>query len=209
MTKRTLARWFAAAVVYFVVLIAIGTVLSVLDPTCKRTVFGTFRDLVPLQIAIPAAWLAYCCQRRFAYLQQLRALWTRLVEAIQAASQYTASSSPTQAEHARVLAGLSMTIEEVRSLFANLDETDLDGGYYPFEPIKDIYGLIEELGFGADFDSAEAGATRTKIHALWKDVRRDILTEFDRETPPSPHSHWLDPRKAKVYDDHGIGKKPT
>lgn len=108
-----------------------------------------------------------------------------------------------------LLAKLSIAIDEVRGVFCNLNETDTSRNLYPFEPIKDIYGLIEDLGFGSTYKSSESKKCHDQIFALWKDVRKEILKEFDREVPTFSHSHWEDLSKGRVYDQHQIPKKST
>lgn len=207
MTKKTIKRWFVSTVGCFVLLIGIGIGISVFDQTEKRVVFTTFKDLMPLAIAIAAAWLGFCVQRRSAYLQQLRSLWSKLIEAVQSAAQYTHSVKPSQEDFSKTLLKLSIAIDEIRGVFCNLGEGSKDVGLFPFEPIKTIYELVADLGFGDNFKAADAPATRNNIVHLWKEMRRELLKEFDREEPTWPHSHWNDSEKAKTYDALGILKK--
>jgi hypothetical protein len=58
-------------------------------------VYATYKDLLPLLIAIPAAWLGYCFQRRTSYLAALRTLWENLIPAVQQAIHYTHLAQPT------------------------------------------------------------------------------------------------------------------
>lgn len=209
MTKRSIKKAFITAILTFFALLVIGIFISIFDTTDKRVIFSTFKDLMPLFLGIAAAWLGYCVQRRSAYLQQLRTLWTKLVDAIQNATQYTHLKQPTQEQYSNVLMKLSIAIEEVRGVFCNLNENDENPGLYPFEPLKDIYGIISDLGYSENFKSALATGSRNKVTVLWKEMRKEILKEFDREEPTFPHSHWADLAKARVYDDHHIPKKPT
>ena len=82
--------------------------------------YRTYKDILPLVIAIPAAYLAFAFQRRNSYLQALRALWSQIVGAITEALTYTEMSSPSQAEHLVVLSSLRAAIEEVRGVFKNV-----------------------------------------------------------------------------------------
>jgi hypothetical protein len=204
MTKRSIKRAFLWVIAGFGALLVFGVVLSFSDKTDKRVVFTTFKDLLPLFLGIAAAWLAFCVQRRSAYQQQLRLLWSKLVEAVMLSTQYTRLTSPTEQQHREVLMKLSLVIEEVRGVFCNLGGAGTKRGLYPFEPLKDIHVLVEELGSGAQFKGADAERARSHISALWSDVRREILKEFDREEPSFPHSHWADLEKGRVYDEHGI-----
>lgn len=208
MTRKTIHFWFIAAVIYFAVLIIIGVIISIADQANNRVLYSTFKDLIPLLISMPAVWLGYCVQRRSAYLQQLRSLWSRLIDAVHSSLQYTYLREPKQSDHLSVLLKLSSTIDEVRGLFCNLEETGGEGGFYPFEPLKDIHGLLEDLGYEKSFP-AKKDIAREKAWALWKDVRQELLKEFDREEPTFSHSHWLDLAKSRVYEENNISKTVT
>jgi hypothetical protein len=207
--KKTIRKWFIGAIIAFVVLLIVGILISIFDCTRDRIVFSTFKDLLPLFLGIAAVWLGYCVQRRNAYQQQLRSLWSKLVEAVHCAIQYSCLDIPSEEQYRTALAKLSIAIDEVRGVFCNLNETDTSRNLYPFEPIKDIYGLIEDLGFGSTYKSSESKKCHDQIFALWKDVRKEILKEFDREVPTFSHSHWEDLSKGRVYDQHQIPKKST
>lgn len=209
MTKKTIQFWFISVMIFLVVLILVGITLSVFDSTDNRKVFGTFKDLIPLAIAVPAAWLGFCFQRRAAYLKQLRSYWSKLVDGVQSAAQYTHLEYPEQKDYSAVLQKMSVAIDETRALFCNLDETDTSPGLFPFEPIKTIYELIAGLNFGDDFDTQNTAKVREQIFVLWKAVRSELLKEFDREVPTWPHTHWVNSKHATVYHQHGIPKKPS
>lgn len=179
------------------------------DTTNDSLIYSTYKDMIPFIIAIPAAWLGYCLQRRSSYLQQLRILWSTLIKAVQKANQYTYIECPTRDQYSETLCCLSAAIEEIRGVFINLVEKNRNISLYPFEPVKDIYGLIDDLGCDKKLTEAEKKDARNKIFALWRDVREELLKEFDREIPTFPHTHWAQPEKSKVYETHGIEKKPT
>jgi hypothetical protein len=147
---------------------------SIFDGSKDQIVFSTFKGLMPLFLGIAAVWLGYCVQRRNAYQQQLRSLWSKLVEAVHYAIQYTCLNNPTQEQYRTALTKLSIAIDEVRGVFCNLRETDTNIGLYPFEPIKDIYSLIEDLGFGDSYKSCDSKKCYNQIFALWKDVRKAL-----------------------------------
>src|SRR5688572_11484156 len=82
MTKKTLRYNFASAIIAFGGLLIIGITISLKDSTPNRVAFSTFKDLMPLFLGMAAAWLGLCVQRRSAYQQQLRTLWSKLVEGV-------------------------------------------------------------------------------------------------------------------------------
>src|SRR4029079_5856379 len=96
--------------------------------------YAAFKDLIPLVIAIPAAYLAFCFQRRNSYLQALRSLWSNMVGAVQAARTYTYTPEPSRELYSETLGKLGMVIEEVRGVFKNIPAKGSPVGWYPFEP---------------------------------------------------------------------------
>ena len=206
MTKRSIRAAFLKTGLLLTALLALGVALSAFDKTPGRVLYGTFKDLMPLVLSIAATWLGFCIQRRTAFHQQLRVLWSSLVNAVQLAVAYTHDKTPTEQEYGAVLVKLSVAIDEFRGVFCNLGETETKRGYYPFEPVKDMHRLIAELGYGKDFKADGAAACRAHVLRLWEDVRKELLKEFDREEPTFPHSHWADLAKAQVYEQHQITK---
>lgn len=209
MTKRQLFIWFLAASIVYLLAVIAGVSIRIYDTTPDLAIYSTYKDMIPFIIAIPAAWLGYCLQRRSSYLQQLRILWSTLVKAVQKANQYTYIENPTRDQYSETLCSLSAAIEETRGVFKNLDEKANKIGLFPFEPIKDIFGLISDLDCDKQLTTVERKEKRDKIYALWADMRKELLKEFDREVPTFSHTHWDQPEKAKVYDAHDIEKRAT
>ncbi|RLC07618.1 MAG: hypothetical protein DRH43_11475 [Deltaproteobacteria bacterium] len=208
MTKRKLTRFFGIAVAIYGIATIVGISIRVFDKTDDDVVYSTFKDMIPFVIAMPAAWLGYCLQRRSSYLQQLRMLWSRLVEAMQDSVHYTYLDNPTEEQHAHVLRSIGISIDEVRGVFYNLNEND-GNSLYPFEPLKDVYGIVRDLGHGDITPKQKRKKCREQIFALWRAARQELLKEFDREVPTFSHSHWVQPDKSDVYDEYGIEKKVT
>lgn len=196
MTKRSLRirfQWVIA--IYFAAIVA-AIAIRIFDNTREAVVYSTYKDLIPLLIALPAAWLGYCLQRRNSYMQQLRSLWSKLVETIQHANQYTYLDSPTKEQHATSCQKISIAIDEIRGVFMNLGESSRGGyksgkGLYPFEPIKDIHKAVTAVGHGETATREALLALRKEIFRQWKMVRDELLKEFDREEPTHFHSRYV------------------
>jgi hypothetical protein len=151
----------------------------------------TTRDSIPLLIAIPAAWLGYCLQRRQSYLKDVRDLWSKLVPAVQDAIQYTHLTTPPQTEYAKLNRSLSIAIEELRAIFANVGARQGQAGLFPFEKIKTIQGIVSRLGFGEGVTTETAKSARTEIVGNWKLLRNHFLAELERGIPARPDSPFL------------------
>jgi hypothetical protein len=199
MTRRSLNRWIWLTIVVYLSVIAIGVALRTLLPGRGDAVYATFKDLVPLAVAIPAAWLAYCFQRRSSYMQQLRVLWSKLTLAVQDAIQYTHLTNPSQDQFAAVMKSLNIAIDEVRALFSNLDESRDAPGLFPFKSVKDIRTAIRELGFGSEIQRDRASATRELIGAKWEKTRSAMLQEFDRSAPTFPDTSFAAEGDIEVH----------
>lgn len=192
MNERIFRRNVFLVIAVYGLAIAVGIGLKLLDPSNKDApVYATFKDLVPLIIAIPAAWLGYCFQRRQAYLKDVRDLWSKLVVAVQESVQYTHLRAPEQAEYGRVLKSLSVTTEELRAIFANVGEAEGRVGLFPFESIKEIHGKVSALGFGDQFKPETAAKARQEIVILWKKLRSHFLSELERGVPARADSPFL------------------
>lgn len=145
---------------------------------------------MPLIIAIPAAYLGFCFQRRLSFLQALRLLWANLITSVNAAIQYTHLTNTTDKQFGETLVMLSKSIDEVRGVYKNLKERHNDIGLYPFECLKRIHKFVAELGYG-NIDPIKAEETRRHIIHCWKDLRKSFLFEFDRSEPTAFNSPYI------------------
>jgi hypothetical protein len=152
----------------------------------ERTDYNTFKDLLPLVVALPAAWFGFCLQRRASYLQQVRIVWSLMVDAVQTAIQYTHRSTPSEGDLGDAHLRLSRAIDEVRAVYRNLGEGPGKRGRYPFESLKAIPRLLNDLGYGAPLKPDEAKRVRETIVELWQQLQPGFLHEFERESPAKP-----------------------
>lgn len=198
MTRKHLRRILAAAISAYVVAIIAGLLLRRPFDQEASGYYAAYKDMIPLVIAIPAAYLAFAFQRRSSYLQALRSVWGHMVGAIAAALTYVDTESPTQEQQRQVLAKLSIAIEEVRGVFKNIPAGGSRDGWYPFEPVKQIHHEIRDLGFGATCTAESRGAAKQRIYDMWKSSRTRLLAEFDRDEPTSHHAEYaeLGPRRG-------------
>ena len=192
MNDRIFKRNVLSVIALYVLALGAGVALRLIDPTSKDAVaYNTFKDLVPLIIAIPAAWLGYCFQRRQAYLKDVKELWSKLAGAVQDSIQYTHLTAPSQEEFATVLRTLSLATEETRAVFSNVGEGQDRVGLFPFESIKLIHGKVSRLSFGSDFKADQAVVARREIVGLWKKLRSHYLSELERGVPARIDSPFL------------------
>jgi hypothetical protein len=135
MTQRSLFRRTLGVIAVYAVAIGLGIYLRVIYPGPASLAYETYKDLIPLIIAMPAAYLAFAFQRRTSYVQALRALWSTMVTAVQGARTYVRTDTPTRELYDQTLAGLSIAIEEARAVFKlvsfRADQADSRSGARP------------------------------------------------------------------------------
>lgn len=189
MTRRRLFHVTLAVMAVYTVALLAGVLLRVYDRPPDWLIYETYKDLLPLVIAIPAAYLAFAFQRRGAYAEALREYWSSLVRTIRGACAYTRLAAPTEEQYLGVLRELSIAIDEARGVFKNLPVPGRPDGWYPFEPVKEIHDDLRDVGFGPAVTPEQLAALRGRIEARWKLVRDEMLREFDRDVP-THHYTW-------------------
>ena len=187
MTRRQLRRAVAIVIVVNVVAVLIAIWLA----ASNSQYYSTFKDLGPFFFAVIVAYLGYCFQRRSSYLESLRLLWSQLVRAVQEAIKYTYDDTPTQDEYADALASLGIAIDELRGVYKNIGEGPGKIGYYPYEPLKEIFNAVSELGYGSLTEDMRDTARR-RIVGHWTSIRANFLEEFDRAEPSKVVSPYIE-----------------
>ena len=192
MTRKRLHFWVSVTVAVFAAAIAAGIAIKIAYPDKNSLVYSTYKDLIPLGIAIPAAWLSYCFQRRSSYLRALRALWSDLIHAGNQAVDYTRWDSPRSEEHfRRTIEDLSEVIDAVRGVFKNVPKKETPQGLFPYENIKEIRVIIGWLGYGDQYTKERCEKAHQCIVRLWGVMHYALLQEFDTEVPTFPVSKFL------------------
>jgi hypothetical protein len=187
MTRKTFVWSTVAVIAVYAFAITVGVILRVQFPGEHNSVYDTYKDMIPLIIALPAAYLAYVIQSRASYLTALRAAWGKIADAVAAAIVYTELPSPNREEHIETLRKLSAVIEEVRGLYKNVRAKGAPDGWYPFEPIKQIYLEIKKLGSGSP-SAEDFSAAATNVYQFWKACRAPFLAELDIDKPTYHHA---------------------
>lgn len=186
MTRRHLNNRTWLVVLIYALAIVVGIALRARFPDDNRghanPVYGTYKDMMPFLIAIPAAWLGYCFQRRASYLAALRSLWDDLIPAVRKAIQYTYLNKPDELQYLATVKDLDVAIDSLRGVFRNIPSTDTMG-LYPYENLKDIQEVIRWLCYTKNWSDHNRYWARRSIRLLWASMHQALLQEFDREVP--------------------------
>lgn len=211
MTRRNLRINIFIVTIIYAIIIAIGTLIYFDKPDDHNKYFTVFKDLILLWVAIPAAYLGDCFQRRSAFTAALREMWANMIESVNQARQFTFDPNQTQETYGEVLKSLSKSIDEVRGVYSNIGETKNKIGLYPYESLKEIQKLISQLGYGK-YDQLKSDKTRCSIEHHWGLIKSSFLFEFDRPVPTvvntpyqpaSKHNHWETANCVEIRKDNG------
>lgn len=202
MTRKRLRNIILLITIFYLLAIVLGIFIYFSDNADKKTNYAIFKDLIPFMITIPLAYLGYCFQQRANYLQALRPLWSHLILSVNTALEFTQKNSSSQEDLGKTLLLLSVSIDEVRGVYRNLN-IDSDGtGYYPFESLKSIYNIIKELGYG-ETDKATLEEARVHINHNWINLRKTFLLEFELPEPTVFDSPYISGKKVKSVKVNG------
>jgi len=83
---------------------------------------------------VAAAYLAYCFQRRQAFLASLRDLSAKCIDAKSDPIEYTHDPNPSQERFGKAHRSISTAIDMVRAVYFTIGESGTDIGPFPFEP---------------------------------------------------------------------------
>jgi hypothetical protein len=176
----------------------------------SERIYATSKDFAGFFLAVAAAYLAYCFQKRHAFLAALRELWHACIEAKADLIAYTHLPSPSQTDFERAARCISIAIDMMRAVYRNVGETEQEIGLYPFEPMHDMRRALDELGF-ANMSPEKQKEARERILSAWSAFRWSFLREF---SAPSP-THYVvlrgvtDPRRVRpecADDSISIGR---
>jgi len=192
MTRRNLRRRLAATGVVLVLVVVVGLVLKVGFPD-EQDLYEVYSDAIILVVTGLVAFMANAFQRRDAFVDLLRALWSHLIIAkndVTSLTRFVAAGAVEknvesfESRYEQVYASLSRAIDEMRGVYRNVGETDTHLGLYPFEPLHDMRRALEQLGEQPTF--AQAQMTRTQVNQAWESIRFKFLKEFEAPEPTDP-----------------------
>ncbi|MBP8726046.1 MAG: hypothetical protein KBF37_12000 [Saprospiraceae bacterium] len=182
MTKKKLIFNISLITAFYATVILLGLLLKTIDIRMQTSHYLLFKDLIPVMLAVPIAYLGFCFQRRSSFTNALRQLWSNMIHAVSLATIYTEKPTRSEEEYYKCLLALSKVIDEVRGVYTNIGESHKHLGSYPFESLKSIYDIVLKLPPAARNEDAWSAAAQD-IRNNWKVIRKTFLSEFDRSAP--------------------------
>ena len=198
MTRTTLNRTLRRAYVVLILVLLVSLVAKLAEhipglagtPLEKlfKDIYEYLKDMALVFVTVVAAYLANVFQRRQQFVTALKEEWHEIVRAKSALYTFTQIEQPTLSQYLAAFCTLSETIDNMRTVYENVGETDNQIGLYPFAPLHDMRRALQTL---EPRKTADAGPearrlVRDTILQSFYAVREGFLGELDLEAPDSP-----------------------
>jgi len=192
--NRTLRRIYALLVLVLAVsfLAKIAHHIPLLaDTTLGRLLVDAYELLRDMSLLIATGGVAYVAniyQKRQSFIDALKEEWRDVIAAKSALFTYTQLERPTTEQYLATFCKVSETIDNMRSVYRNVGETDALIGLYPYAPLHDMRRALQTLD-PRKTPNPEAEArtlARDAILQSFYALRETFLEELDLEEPDHP-----------------------
>jgi len=192
--QRTLRRIYAL----LVVVLAVSFLAKIVHPvpllgdtTLGRLLVDAYEFLRDMSLLIATGGVAYIAnvyQKRQSFIDALKEEWRDIIAAKSALFTYTQLERPTAEQYLATFCTLSETIDNMRSVYRNVGETDALIGLYPYAPLHDMRRALQTLDprKSPAPDSDMRGLARDAILQSFYALRETFLEELDLEEPDHP-----------------------
>jgi hypothetical protein len=196
--KNTL-RWSYLAL-GFVLLVSLVAKLAPYIPGIAGTatqavaadVYEYLKDMALVFITVVATVLAGIYQRRQSFISALKEEWREIVDAKSKLYGYTRLNHPTEFDYVEAFTAISATLDNMRTVYANVGETERLIGLYPFSPLHDMRRALQTLdpSKNAAVTEEQRKLARDAILQSFYALRETFLEELELEPPDRPLLAW-------------------
>ena len=146
------------------------------------------RDMSLLIATGGVAYITNVFQKRHGFVEALKEEWRDIIATKSALFAYTQLERPTSEQYIATFCRLSETIDNMRSVYRNVGETDDLVGLYPYAPLHDMRRALQTLDPrktpGPDVEARNL--VRDAILQSFYALRETFLEELDLEQPDHP-----------------------
>ena len=146
------------------------------------------RDMSLLIATGGVAYITNVFQKRHGFVEALKEEWRDIIATKSALFAYTQIEQPTTDQYIATFCKLSETIDNMRSVYRNVGETDELIGLYPYAPLHDMRRALQILDprKNASPDPQARTLVRDAILQSFYALRETFLEELDLEQPDHP-----------------------
>ena len=197
MTRTTLKRTLRHMYVLLALVLAVSLFAKFVDhipglkgsglETALKDVYEYLKDMSLLIATGGVAYITNVFQKRSTFVAALNEEWRDIIGTKSALFTYTQLEKPTLEQYLATFCKLSETIDNMRSVYRNVGETDALVGLYPYAPLHDMRRVLQTLDPRKGPMDPEARAlARDAILQSFYALRENFLEELDLEEPDHP-----------------------
>lgn len=153
-----------------------------------KDLYEFLRDMSLLIATGGVAYVANIYQKRSNFIDALKEEWRDIITAKSALFSYTQLEQPTLEQYLETFCKLSETIDNMRSVYRNVGETNNLIGLYPYAPLHDMRRALQTLDprKAPNPDPETRNLARDAILQSFYALRETFLEELDLEAPDHP-----------------------
>jgi hypothetical protein len=154
-----------------------------------KDAYEFLRDMSLLIATGGVAYITNIYQKRSSFVDALKQEWRDIIAAKSALFTYTQLERPTLEHYLETFCTLSETIDNMRSVYQNVGETDDLVGLYPYAPLHDMRRALQTLDPRKTpqvADPETRALVRDAILQSFYALRETFLEELDPEAPAHP-----------------------
>ncbi|MDX2158290.1 MAG: hypothetical protein SFW09_17460 [Hyphomicrobiaceae bacterium] len=209
MTRSTLRRTLGWSYVILLLVLAVSLTAKLAEhipglagspwEKLAKDIYEYLKDMALVLVTVVATYLAGVYQKRQSFLSALKEEWHDIVKAKSALFVYTQLDQPTRDDYLRAFLAISETLDNMRTVYRNVGETDALIGIYPFAPLHDMRRALQSLdpAKGKAFTAEDRKLARDAILQSFYALRESFLEELDLEAPDRPLLAWGGRRRKK------------
>lgn len=150
--------------------------------------YDYLKDMALIIIAMIAACLANAFQKRSRFVARLEEQWRAIARAKSALVTYCEKPYVATDDYLAAFGRISETIDNVRSVYANVGETGTLAGLDPYAPLHDMRRALQSLDprLRKEIPLEERRLARDAILQAFEALREVMLEELDLEEPAHP-----------------------
>lgn len=172
-----------------------------------KDLYEYLKDMSLLIATGGVAYISNVFQKRSTFVAALNEEWRDIISAKSALFTYTQLEKPTLEQYLATFCALSETIDNMRSVYRNVGETEGLIGLYPYAPLHDMRRVLQTLDPRRGASDAETRAlARDAILQSFYALRENFLEELDLEEPDHPLL-ISGGRRIKMSGATGMGKR--
>jgi len=198
MTRSTLQRALRRIYALLALVLGISFLAKVADQVplldgsgLEKLLKDTYEYLRDMSLLIATGGVAYVTnlfQKRSSFVEALKEEWRDIIATKSALFAYTQLERPTSEQYIVTFCKVSETIDNMRSVYQNVGETDDVIGLYPYAPLHDMRRALQTLDprKNPNPDADARNLVRDAILQSFYALRETFLEELDLEEPDHP-----------------------